>query len=44
MGQLTSAGTGCDPRYELELELEVQNDLAHQELAHVQLRLPLQIA
>ena len=44
MGQLTSTGAGRDARDELELELEVHNDLAHEELAHVQLRLPLEIA
>ena len=44
MGQLTSTGAGSDARNELELELEVHNDLAHEELAHVQLRLPLEIA
>ena len=44
MGQLTSTGAGRDARDELELELEVHNDLAHEKLAHVQLRLPLEIA
>ena len=44
MGQLASAGAGGDPRDELELELEVHNDLAHEKLAHVQLRLALEIA
>ena len=44
MGQLTSAGAGGDPRDELELELEVHDDLAHEKLTHVQLRLALEIA
>ena len=44
MGQLTSTGAGGDARDELELELEVHNDLAHEKLAHVQLRLTLKIA
>ena len=41
MGQLTSTGAGGDARDELELELEVHNDLAHEKLTHVQLRLLL---
>ena len=41
MCQLTCAGAGSDPRDELELELEVHNDLAHEKLSHVQLRLLL---
>ena len=44
MGQLTSTGAGRDARDELELELEVHNDLAHEKLAHVQLCLLLEVA